>query len=217
MTTAPSAIWQAVGTACVVLVWLGVTLSSPIHARLSRVRFIPPVVIVMVVAALVAGPAWLLLGKIPSKDDKLPNPVISPAEESGGYYLVVENRGGTATFHAEMEILRRPSAVFPNQRTVYPSYWEQGAGPKSEIVAGLRDRLLIGSAPGGSAAQSLYVYFFNTSTHDVGKLTEPIANPQSPPLIIFRVKISSVPAMKNGPFVHKYWLSSTFLDDAPEQ
>jgi len=171
--------------------------------------------------ALLGFALWAFVGTIRPDEANanqvaLPAVSVTPKEEPSDYYLAVENRGGPAKFYAEIEIVDRPSKEI-GERAVYPAVWEDGSGSSKEIATGLQGRLQIGTEVPSLKTSFLRVCYFNSRNNEIDYVTEEIRNPSSPPLIILRVKISSIPAMKDGPFVREYWLSSHSLGEAPGQ
>jgi hypothetical protein len=127
----------------VVLSWIAIARFDFLYRLLSKAGKVLEYAIVMGVAALLSGASWWGLGLFPGEgeDKSIPNPEVTINQEAHDYYLAVRNRGGQATFHAEIEVLQRPSMDPHVGRRVYPAYWEQGKGPSTEIVSGLQDRL----------------------------------------------------------------------------
>jgi hypothetical protein len=169
-----------------------------------------------VIGAKTAGAGmWALLPK-PREGTSLPEIAIVP--QNGHYYLSVRNRGATATFHAQIEILEEGAGP-PGRSRVFPAYWERGKGPKTEINQGLQDRLCVGSATAGhDGAQMLRVYYTDPTTGVMGSMTDTVSVAKGQPgKITINVTISTVPAMEYGPLVYTYLLTPTKLIEAPQR
>ena len=160
---------------------------------------------------------WALLPK-PREDRTLPIPELAIVPQNGHYYLSVRNRGATATFHAQVEILEEGAEPRGMSR-IFPAYWERGKGPKTEIAQGLEDRLNLGlSTPGHGGAQMLRVYYTDLTTGAVDSMTETVSVAKGQPgKITVTVTISTVPPMKYGPLVYTYLLTPTKLIEAPQR
>ena len=173
----------------------------------------PSLVVFVAIGAVVGLLLWGFVATLPVREEIgtiSPAVAVTPKEEPSNYYLAVENRGGPGVFFAEIEIVDRPS-MKAGERAEYPAIWEDGSGSR-EIAPGSQGRLQIGTQVDSGKGGFLRVYF-NSRNKEMDYLTEEIRSPTSPPLIVVRVKISSVPAMKSGPFVGTYWLTSHSFTD----
>ena len=204
MEAAPSIFLQSMGTACAVLAWIGFTQIYAVKKQLSGVRILPPVVIVMLLAAALAGTVWSVLGKIPGED--LPSPEVGITGEFQRWYLEVENRGEGAEFFAEINF---DSPFWPGLRTLYPAYWERGKGPRTVIASGLQDRLLVAEVDPGT----LTVYYTNPESGTRANYGFTVFQY---PEITFSITISSQPASKEGLLVQKYRLTPAGLERGAE-
>ena len=144
-----------------------------------------------------------------------PSIKVKPISDPTGYYLEVHNYGEAGEFQAQIEIVSNNTEYITVDTNLYSAWWVRSASDKAQIMKGHYDRIKVASFESGPPYRFMHIrrYFYGATTKSLQAADSSTwivgvdDNSIIKPCFVLRVTISSIPRLKEGPFVKSYELS----------